>query len=271
MNYYLHKLLNFFRNKKDEPAKAYGWFDGYTNWHEVEKLCKGYDDALIFEKVKKASVEVKKGNAVFERDSVLFYEAEYNPDFLKIIEQIASENNNEVHVLDFGGALGSLYYQYKPKLAKFPNVSWSVIEQKHFVEFGKKELENEQLRFYYTIEECITNNSKINMVLLSSVISYIKDPYELLNTVLKLNCKYILIDKNIFTDHEQDILTRQIVPPAIYDASYPCWILNKNKLIKFMSANYTLQTEYFPYNEALIKINDKTAYFKALLFKKNDD
>jgi len=269
LNYYLHKLLNIFKRKKNEPV--HGWFDGFSNWEEVEAQCKGYNDAVIFEKVKKASLEVKKGNAVFERDSVLFYEAEYNADFLKIIEQVAAENNNQLHVLDFGGALGSLYYQYKPKLLKISDISWNVIEQKHFVEFGKKELENEHLKFYYTIEECVANNSKINIVLLSSIISYMKEPYGLLKQILSLNCKYILIDKNIFTDHENDILTRQIVPPAIYEASYPCWILNKNKLIKFMSEKYSLQTEYFPYNEALITINDKTAYFKALLFKKNDN
>ncbi|MBC7695254.1 MAG: methyltransferase, TIGR04325 family [Burkholderiales bacterium] len=265
----MNKIFNRLFYKKNETDKAYGWSGNYSNWSEVNKLCKGYDDNIIFEKVKQSSLAVKLGKALFERDSVLFYEEDYSEYFLKIINEVAKENSNTLNVLDFGGALGSLYYQYKSKFDDISDLKWNIVEQAHFVDFGKKELETEQLKFYPTIEECLLNN-KINIVILSSVISYFESPYQLLNNIFSHNFNFILIDKTIFTDYQNDILTLQTVPPTIYEASYPCWVLNKNNVTNFMSKKYSLQSEYFPYGNISIKIDKKTAYFKALLFKIND-
>ena len=248
------------------PHSKYGWFGNYSSWNEVNSLCKGYDDALIFDKVKQASLDVKNGLALFERDSVLFYEEEFDQDFLNILE-ILSKEKQELNILDFGGALGSLYFQYKSKFDKFKKISWNIVEQKHYVDFGKSNLENDNLRFHYTIEDCLKENKSINIILLSSVISYFEKPYDLLKKVIALKLDYILIDKTIFCNHEIDILTLQIVPPTIYDASYPCWILNENNLVNFLSVHYTIVHQYYPYGKASIEISNKTAYFKAILFK----
>lgn len=264
LRYYLNRVKKLLLNKNKE--EKYGWSGNYSSWNEVNKLCKGYDDSLIFEKVKSASLAVKNGEALFERDSVLFYEDDYSEDFLKIIEELKKQNN-ELNILDFGGALGSLYFQYKPKFGGFNKISWNIIEQGHFVDFGKREIENNELKFYHTISECLANNAKIDMVILSSVISYFEKPYDLLKEIMSFKFKYLLIDKNIFCKHHDDILTLQIVPPSIYTASYPCWVLNENKLIKFVSEYYQLQSEYAPYGDLEVVIDDKTAYFKALLFK----
>jgi putative methyltransferase (TIGR04325 family) len=248
------------------PNSKYGWFGNYSSWNEVNSLCKGYDDALIFDKVKQASLDVKNGLALFERDSVLFYEEEFDQDFLNILE-ILSKEKQELNILDFGGALGSLYFQYKSKFDKFKKISWNIVEQKHYVDFGKSNLENDNLRFHYTIEDCLKENKSINIILLSSVISYFEKPYDLLKKVIALKLDYILIDKTIFCNHDIDILTLQIVPPTIYDASYPCWILNENNLVNFLSVHYTIVHQYYPYGKTSIEISNKTAYFKAILFK----
>ena len=265
IKHFLNKAINLLVPKKGNVN--YGWSGNYSSWKEVSVLCNGYDDKIIFEKVKSASLAVKNGKALFERDSVLFFEEDRNEDFLKIIDAVALDNNNELHVLDFGGSLGSLYFQYKSEFSKYKNLKWSIIEQSHFVDFGKKELQDENLRFYYTIEECIKDKNKADIVILSSVISYFEKPYELLSEIISFNFKYILIDKTIFCNFPEDILTLQIVPPEIYTASYPCWVLNEHKLCKFVSTKYDLQKKFNPFGETVIKIDDKTAYFKALLFK----
>jgi putative methyltransferase (TIGR04325 family) len=261
---YLKKIIRYFFSPKKEPPS--GWFGNYSNWQEVSALCNGYEDAAIFEKVKQAGLAVKKGEASFERDSVLFYQEEHDAYFLEILNSLPLKNNT-LTIIDFGGSLGSLYFQYKSKLQSFHAVNWNVIEQAHFVEFGKKELTTTQLKFYYTINDSLAINPNVDLLILSSVISYFEKPYELLSQMIQHKFKYILIDKTIFGTTENDLLTLQIVPPQIYKASYPCWVLNENKLINFVSEWYELKAEYDSYNSLKVNIDDKTAYFKALLFK----
>ncbi len=54
-----------------------GWSGDYSSWKSAQQHCVGYDAANILEKVKDAILKVKNGEAVYERDSVLFYKIEY--------------------------------------------------------------------------------------------------------------------------------------------------------------------------------------------------
>lgn len=242
------------------------WTGNYKSWDDVTKQCTGYDGDEIFEKVKNATLAVKQNKAVFERDSVLFYEPEFNSDFVELIDTLARENTNQIRLIDFGGSLGSVYYQYKQKLSQY-KVQWNVIEQGHFVKFGKEQLTNSELRFYYTIDECL-NENQVDAILLSSVLSYIEKPYDLLKSILKYKFKYVIIDRTLFIPGNSDLLTKQQVPEEIYKASYPCWIFSKEKLIKFMSENYLLINDFDPYNNELIDVDGKKAAFRGLIFSK---
>lgn len=259
----------FYRLRHPEDKNAVRWILQNKSWKEVAKECKGYDNESILEKVKSAALKVKNGEALFERDSVLFYQPEYNSDLLNVLDEIANGNNHQLHLIDFGGSLGSVYFQYKEKLQKYNDVKWCVIEQPHFVEFGKKELETEQLKFYYNLKECI-QNVKVNAILFSSVLSYLDDPFQLLNEVMSIQPEFIVIDKTLMVDSEKDLICRQEVPESIYKASYPCRILSKEKLIKFMSVNYDLKNEFNPYDtKQVVRIEAYEAVFSALVFKKN--
>ena len=57
--------------------------------------------------------KVKNGEAVYERDSVLFDEIQYSWGLLAGLEKAALEHDGKLCVLDFGGSLGSTYYQNK--------------------------------------------------------------------------------------------------------------------------------------------------------------
>lgn len=56
-------------------------------------------------------------------------------------------------VCDFGGSLESTYYQNKKFLDKITDVSWGVVEQRHFVDAGKKDFEDDRLKFFNTVDE----------------------------------------------------------------------------------------------------------------------
>lgn len=74
-------------------------------------LCKGYDSHKILDKCKRATLEVVNGNAVYERDSVLFDAIQYSWGLLAGLQYAAICTNNKLNVIDFGGSLGLTYHQ----------------------------------------------------------------------------------------------------------------------------------------------------------------
>lgn len=238
------------------------WDGDYNSWEEVSNLCIGYDSDEILQKVKSATLKVKNGEAVYERDSVIFDEAEYSWPLLTALF-LSAVKHNKINVLDFGGSLGSTYFQNLKFLKLVDNISWNVVEQKHFIDEGKNNFEGNGLNFYHDIDSCIKENNP-NLLLLSSVLQYIEKPYELLDKFLSYSFEYIVIDRTAFNFDNYDRITLQKVPDNIYKASYPCWIFDKDKMIKTISANGYILVEEF---NALDRTND-IAYFKGLIFKK---
>ena len=173
-----------------------------------------------------------------------------------------AESEGKVKVCDFGGSLGSTYYQNKKFLDKFDDVSWSVVEQIHFVDVGKKEFQDERLKFYNSVDECV-KNEKSNILILASVLQYIEKPYELLDEILKNRFEYILIDRTPFSKADERI-TLQIVPPQIYEASYPCRFFNKQLFMEYFERKGYSAIEEFKTPDG--KSNDYE--FKGMILEK---
>src|SRR5690606_1701818 len=107
--------------------------------------------------------------AVFERDSMLFDEVHHSFPVLAGLLRAAAENAGSLSVLDFGGSLGSSYYQCKDFLAVIRELQWSVVEQEHFVRAGREEFSTDRLNFFYSIAECVESAAP-NVALLSGVL-----------------------------------------------------------------------------------------------------
>ena len=244
--YFFSKRKNFFcinLFKKLINKWKYGYFGNYSSWQEAEKYSTGYSSDLILEKVKKSLLKVKNGEAVYERDSVLFNKKEYSWPLLAALLWIASRNNNKLNLIDFGGSLGSSYFQNKEFLSHLKELSWSIVEQPGFVQCGKKYFEDDVLKFYSSVEICL-ENEKSDAIIFSSVIQYLEKPYDLLNKVLSKNFKYIIIDRTLFSNNGKDILAVQKVPPAIYPASYPAWIFSERKFLELFNDKYELISDF---------------------------
>lgn len=241
----------------------YGWKGNYSAWEKALKKSSGYDAENILEKVKEASLKVKNGIVPYERDSVVFNEIKYSFPLLSGLMWIAAQNGGNLNILDFGGSLGSSYYQNKRFLDSLKQVKWCIIEQENFVKAGLENFADERLHFYYTIDECLNLND-INVILLSSVLQYIEDPYELLETIKTKNFKYIIFDRTPFIA-QVDRLTIQKVHPAIYKAKYPCWFFNESKFINFMSEDYELVVDFIAFDSANIR-----SEFKGFVFRKKE-
>ena len=250
-------LLDIYRGLTNN--RAY-WGD-YKTWEKARKACDGYDSDLILNKVRDALLKVKNGDAVYERDSFLFDKVQYSWPLLAGLLWVASRNGNRLNLVDFGGSLGSSYFQNRKLLAHLPELRWNIVEQKKFVECGKRYFEDGHLKFYYNIDDCL-KEQPADTILLSSVIQYLEKPYDLLREVMQKRFKYIIIDRTAFIDAGDDRLTVQKVPPEIYPASYPAWFFNQKKFLDYFSGEYELIADFESNDRANIP-----SVFKGYIFK----
>jgi hypothetical protein len=232
-------------NSLINPQPFYGWSGNYRTWDEANSLCSGYNHETIFQKVKEATLKVKNNEAVYERDSVIFDKIEYAYPLAAFL-MWSMANKDNLDIIDFGGSLGSTYFQNRFFLEKFANVNWNIIEQKKFIDIGKEFFEDDTLHFYYSVDQCIKHSPrKIDTIIFSSVLQYLPSPYELLNDILLNDFKQIIIDITTVHEDDYDRITIQQVPPSIYTASYPTWFFSERKFINFFEGKgYKLVSDW---------------------------
>lgn len=246
-----------------KPSK-YGWKGNYKTWQFAEADATGYDADNILKIVKSSVSQVKSGLAIYERDSVIFNEIQYSWPLLTSLLLVAARNSGELSVLDFGGSLGSSYYQNKKFLDCVGTVKWGVVEQQHFIDVGRKEFEDERLKFFKSIGECVSEiNPKV--LLLSSVLQYLESPYDILDELVKNDFDIIIVDRTPFSYSDTNIIKLQVVPPTIYSASYPCRFFNRSEFNEFFISSGYKELETFP---ALDGKTDECE-FLGIIYKRN--
>lgn len=238
----------------------------YPSWREAVAHSTGYDAGEIFRRVCEASLKVKNGDAVFERDAVCFHHEEYNWEVLGGLLLGAAESGGALNVLDFGGALGSSFFQHRKLLSGLKGTCWGIVEQKHYVEYGRSEFETGELKFYFSVEECF-EKMPVNTILLSSVLQYLEKPYDLLAKLEQKNAAYIVIDRTPFSDAHDDVITVQHVPPTIYSASLPCRVFSKQKVVACLSHWYEIIAEFQNTSGSEIA-GGKSFEFSGMIFRR---
>jgi putative methyltransferase (TIGR04325 family) len=241
---------------------AIKWSGNYKSWAEAKRVSGGYESETILSRVLNSALKVKTGRAAYERDSVIFDRVEYSWPLLAGLMWIAALSAGELNILDFGGALGSSYFQNKLFLRSLRSLCWSIVEQKSFVDAGKKYFEDDTLKFFYDIQTCLEQQNP-NAILVSGVIQYIEKPYALLEGVKSLGFEFIVFDRTAFSLEGRDRLTVQVVPARIYKASYPCWFFDEDRFCNFFEDNYCIVAEFQSADKANIP-----SVFKGFIMRK---
>lgn len=213
----------------------------YKDWNTALNKSTGYHAPVILEKVYEAESRVRRGEAVYQRDSVLFENIQYSWPVLSALMWVAAQSDGELDIIDFGGSLGTSYRQNKKFFSALKRVRWNIVEQKHFVELGKREFENESLRFYFDLDSCLREN-KVSAILFSGVLQYLEKPFAILEKVKSSGIKFIIIDRTSFQKVDKDKIVLQKVPKSIYKASYPFWIFSESKFGHFFKNDVIIET-----------------------------
>lgn len=240
-------------------------FEGkFATWEAAAAHCTGYEADQILTKVLEATLKVKRGEAAFERDSVLFDQIEYSWPVTAGLLWSAARSDGRLDVLDFGGALGSSYFQNRKFLQPLKEVRWNVVEQEHYVSAGKKHVQDKTLRFYSTVDSCLRDNMP-NVILLSSVLQYLPDPDSVLDKLIRIGASSIILDRMPYLNSAKGTLIKiQKIPSSIYPASYPCRFFVEEIIVKKMAVHKYELLESFNSLDEL----DNSATWKGHVFYK---
>jgi len=246
-------------------ANGLGWSGDFPTWQTAAARCAGYDQPAILEQIRLAAGRVRTGEGAYERDGVLFEEPAYSWPLLAVLLEVAAAHGGILRVLDFGGSLGSAYFQHRRWLDPLAAVEWCVVEQEHFVRCGREEFADERLGFYSNIAACLAV-SRPDLILLSSVLGYLPDPETVLRELAGLDAASLLIDRTGFTRNGLERITVQRVPAEIYPATYPCRFFSRTALVRLLAPQYELVATFTALDEP-----PRFAEFLGLYFERRHE
>jgi len=207
----------------------------YPDWAAARAASSGYDAPEILQRIATAAREVAAGRAAYERDTVLFTEPHADPFLLGAIQRVAPSGTTvPLRVLDFGGSLGSTFLQMRPWLAPGRALRWDIVEQPAVAELGRREYQTAELRFHASLDAALDPDPAApDVVLLSSVLSYVEHPWPILQRLAALPAAAWIVTRTCFSDTPDDRVVVQHVPASIYRASYPAWVFAGEKFRRF--------------------------------------
>ncbi|QNK61057.1 methyltransferase, TIGR04325 family [Pedobacter sp. PAMC26386] len=259
-------MFKLFSSKSKKSQ--YGWFGNHPNWDVLAASVDGYSSPNILDITKNSLLQVKNGNAIYERDSVLFDKIVHPFPLLTCLFRSAYLLKRPMNILDFGGSLGTTYFQTKHFIGPDICASWNIVEQEHYVSVAKEHFEDHCLKFFSSIEACL-QVQKIDLVLLSGSVQCLPEPHLFLQKLAGYNFDFIIFDRTAFHHGEQDRLTLQVVPPEIYKAAYPSWFFNEENFLNHFAPGYTTFCDFTSYveGESLMNIDHQpVGYDKGFYF-----
>jgi putative methyltransferase (TIGR04325 family) len=226
----LRKLAaKFFQTPRQDQVVEFGLPS--NDWDQVKKAAGSYSHEAILRRVATSTRAVVEGRAKAERDGVLFPVKQIPLSLLAGL-RLCSLQKSRLHVLDFGGALGSTYRQCVGELSPHSIGKWVVVEQPHFVELGRREFEDGVLAFSYSLSNAL-KDYQIDVVIFSGVLEYVDDSLDLLKLVKYADVKAVFIDRTPAHNGLDDMFTIQKISKEIYGVpvSYPVRIYAFRKLV----------------------------------------
>ena len=245
-------------------------FDDYKmTWEKAILKSSGYHNQIILNKVLKSTSRSIKDNSMFERDSVLIEKdsLEYSYPLLFAIQLSLLQNKGELRLLDYGGALGSTYFQYRSFFPNKSKVEWSIVEQINFVRAGIDLNPDEDIFFYDDLNKCLQNKNP-SLALFSSSLQYLENPFGILDQISESNVQTLVIDRVPIFVNDPSCLSVQYVPDWIYSSriSYPSHIFNLKEISNFLKEKWNPISEFRSLGSDSITSTGKTVHWGGSVY-----
>ncbi len=271
--YSVIKLLSRFANKVDAKAASGTRFIEFppTVWTDLARQADGgYSAEAVLQAVVTAAREVKAGRGAYERDGVVFDKVQYYWPVLTGILLAAAKLRGGLHIVDFGGSLGTAYFQNQRFLDLLSDVSWVVVEQPGFVAVGATEFATDRLRFAVSLEAAAARR-QVDVILCSGVLQYVQESHELLRQFAQTAAEFMILDRVLIHDGDSDLLTLQIVPDWIYTAAYPCWVFSRSELLTQLAESWVVVEEIPALETRAVTESGRAIYWTGFVLHRRTD
>lgn len=218
------------------------WLRGnFSSWSVASAAADRGPPGRGVERVVAATRAVRSGRAAWDRDGVTFAQPAIHAPLVAALRRAAASEGGSLTLIDFGGALGSTWWQHREELRGVA-VDWRVVELPALVAAGK-EWEGAGLRFYETLDAADADG-RAKVILFSSVLQYLEDPWALLGQVAERRMRHVIMDRTAFVTSGPDQLTVQHTPPEYGGGRMPCWLFARERLEGALGGAYERVSEW---------------------------
>lgn len=238
----------------------------YADWASAQAQTGGYDAGTILHRVSNSTRRALSDPSLYEQDgSVLRGPAPESP-VLHAMVATAARDGGRLSVVDFGGGLGSLALRWRSALEDVSDWRWCVVEQPHFVAEGARLFSDmHHLSFTSSIEDA--RQASPNVVLASSVLQYLPNPFETLDDLVALDARTIIIDRTPFADDGVERILAQHVPASLGKASYPLRMFARADVEARLRPRYQ-RVQAFNSGDEPIRIRGASAHYRGSIWER---
>jgi putative methyltransferase (TIGR04325 family) len=214
-----------------------GAFEGpVTSWAEAMARSDGWDAPVITSKTLESALQVRDGLAIFEQDGVIRENILYSTTVLASIIFALSLRPGHLNVIEFGGGLGTGYFQNRKILQNLRGVqiSWNIVERPDLAALGSEHFEKSDLHFFSSVDAAIASLKEIpDLFLFSGSLQCIAEPLTLLDRMIKMGARVLAFDRLLVSPTaEHAVFIQHPDPKKHYPATYPAWCFSKDVFIR---------------------------------------
>lgn len=215
----------------------------FPSWDAATARATGWDSPILTELALSAALKVKQGAAAFERDSRPRDRIVYSPTVLAAL-LLAAARYRELNVIDFGGALGSNYYQNIKlirALAGTP-VSWNVVERPVLAKLGAEQFQTDELHFH---DDLAALRRERAVLLFTGSLQYVADAFGLLEDAVR-GIDIVALDRFYVAPAADHAVYVQHLDPRRFGAlTLPMWCFAQTALIGWFATRGFVLVERF--------------------------
>ena len=236
----------------------------YPDWDTASRHAAGYDDEALLARLADTAARSRQQGA-WEQDG--FLRSSIPADFpllYALLYACAARTGAPLCVLDFGGGFGSTYFQCRRFLPP-RQLEWRIVEQPKLIAAARP-LAAGEFAYFATLEAALAPG-RPDVVLLSSVLQYVPDPYALLRQLEASRVAHLIIDRHPFSFGAEAIAV-QVVPGVPYRASYPSWLFGRDRFMAALHEGYEAVAEWDAKDPPIRGRRGLGASFHGMLLKR---
>lgn len=235
------------------PPLHRGMFQGpISSWEKAVASSDGWETSSLTDKTLEMALKVRDGLIEFEQDTVPRKKIVYSAPILAFIALVLSRHENKLDIVDFGGSLGTNYFQNRKVLRRLEKtqLTWNIVERPGLAELGSKHFAGPELMFYPSIEAAMKGNPPgRDSFLFSGSLQYLDDPLALLDKVVGLGAKIIAFDRLLVSPSENhEAYIQHLDPKIYYQTTFPVWCFSRERFIKHLTSKGFELVEHFTPN-----------------------